>query len=88
MSNHDGMAVPSATYNPHEQETDWPPDAFTRAVIGATPGAAISTPAPNSYAADGNMEAFDALPPYALHGEEANPARYTGAVGPRASSSD
>jgi hypothetical protein len=83
MSNHDGITVPSETYRAHDQGTDWPPDAFTHAVMSAETGAAISTPATSSYASDGNMEAFDAMLPYATRGEaETNPARYTGAVGP------
>lgn len=83
MSEHSGIAVPSDTYDARDGGTAWPLDSFTRAVTASSPAAAASTPAPHSYAGDGNMEAFDAMPPYAVRGEdETDVARFTGAVGP------
>ena len=83
MSEHSGIAAPSDTHDAQDGGTAWPLDSFTRAVTASSPAAA-STPAPHSYAGDGNMEAFDAIPPYAVGGEdETDVARYTGAVGGR-----
>ena len=82
MSEHSGLPTPSETADRHDGGVDWPPDRFTRAVL-ASPAAATATPAAHSYADDSNMEAFDAMPPYALRGEaETDLARFTGAVGP------
>ena len=79
---HPGYPNPSETYEPRDEGTAYPEDRFTAMVNGAHVDG-LATPARHSYDADGNMEAFDAQPPYALQGEgETNPARYTGAVGP------
>jgi hypothetical protein len=86
MDQHPSMTPPNDTYDASDGGTDWPPDRFTRMVMDSTPVGAgamgIVTPAAHSYANDANMEAFDALPPYAMTGADlTDPARYTGATG-------
>jgi len=88
LDKHPSMTTPSETYDARDGGPGWPPDRFTRMVMDTTPAGAgvtgtvgIDTPAAHSYANDTNMEAFDALPPYAMTGADmADPARYTGAV--------
>jgi len=89
LDQHPSMTTPSETYDARDGGADWPPDRFTRMVMDTTSGAAraagtvgIDTTAAHSYANDANMEAFDALPPYAMtDADMTDPARYTGAAG-------
>ena len=82
MNRHPGIPTPSEASDGHDGRTDWPADRFTQWVMGTVPASVpLSSPAAHSYAADDNMEAFDALPPYTVAGDEADLARYTGATG-------
>jgi hypothetical protein len=55
-----GIPTISDTFNPNNQGTDWPMDAYTAQVSDHQSPEPISRPAANSYAGDGNMEALSA----------------------------
>lgn len=77
-----GLPTPSDTYEPADQGTDWPLDAFASQVVGHQSPAPIGSPAVNSYAGDGNMEALSAFGPFSHQEDRTNIGSYTGAVGP------
>jgi hypothetical protein len=77
-----GTPTISDTYNPRDQGTDWPPDAFTHLVSGHVGPEPISRPALHSYAGDGNMESISVFDPFTRQEDRYNLAAYTGAVGP------
>jgi hypothetical protein len=77
-----GTPTISDTYNPRDQGTDWPPDAFTHLVSGHVSPEPISRPALHSYAGDGNTEAINVFGPFSRQEDRHDLAAYTGAVGP------
>jgi hypothetical protein len=77
-----GTPTISDTYNPRDQGTDWPPDAFTQLVVGHVSPEPIARPALHSYAGDGNMEALSVFGPFSRQEDRYDLAAYTGAVGP------
>ena len=77
-----GTPTISDTYNPKDQGTDWPADAFTALVVGHQSPEPISRPALHSYAGDGNMEALSVFPPFTTQEDRFDLGAYTGAVGP------
>jgi hypothetical protein len=77
-----GTPTISDTYNPRDQGTDWPPDAFTQLVSGHESPEPITRPALHSYAGDGNMESISVFDPFTRQEDRYNLAAYTGAVGP------
>jgi hypothetical protein len=77
-----GTPTISDTYNPRDQGTDWPADAFTGLVVGHQSPEPISKPALHSYAGDGNMEGLSAFGPFNQQENRTDLATYTGAVGP------
>ncbi len=77
-----GTPTISDTYNPRDQGTDWPADAFTALVVGHQSPEPISRPALHSYAGDGNMEAASVFPPFSRQEDRFDLGAYTGAVGP------
>ncbi len=77
-----GTPTISDTYNPRDQGTDWPADAFTALVSGHESPEPISRPALHSYAGDGNMEAISVFPPFSRQEDRYDLGAYTGAVGP------
>ena len=78
----DGLPTISDTFNPRDQGTDWPLDAFGSRVVGHISPRSIATPARHSYDGDGNMEALSAFGPYAHQEDRTSLGTYTGAVGP------
>jgi hypothetical protein len=77
-----GLPTISDTYNPRDQGTDWPADAFTALVVGHQSPEPISKPALHSYAGDGNMEGLSAFGPFNQQENRTDLGSYTGAVGP------
>jgi len=77
-----GTPTSSDTYNPRDQGTDWPPDAFTALVVGHQSPEPLSRPALHSYAGDGNMEAMSVFGPFSRQEDRVDLGAYTGAVGP------
>ena len=77
-----GLPTISDTYNPSDQGTDWPLDAFSARVVGHQSPGSIATPAMHSYDGDGNMEGITAFPPFAHQEDRTSLGSYTGAVGP------
>ena len=77
-----GTPTISDTYNPRDQGTDWPADAFTGLVVGHQSPEPISRPALHSYAGDGNMEAVSVFGPFSRQEDRYDLGAYTGAVGP------
>jgi hypothetical protein len=77
-----GTPTISDTYNPRDQGTDWPPDAFTQLVSGHVSPEPIARPALHSYAGDGNMESISVFGPFTRQEDRHDLAAYTGAVGP------
>ena len=82
FSGHAGYPAPSDTYNPRDQGTDWPPDAFTTMILSSGSTEQF-TPARHSYDGDGNMEAYEIAGPYAAGNEASRDVgSFTGATGP------
>ena len=80
-SQHAGYATPSATFDPRDQGTNWPPDSFTRLVMEERADG-LATPAAHSYDGDGNMESFSIAGPYSARNEaETDVGAFTGATG-------
>ena len=80
---HAGYPVPSDTYEPADQGTNWPADSFTGYVLSAGPGEFAANPARHSYDGDGNMEAYAIAGPYSTANEaETDLGLFTGATGP------
>jgi hypothetical protein len=77
-----GTPTISDTYNPRDQGTDWPEDAFTALVSGHISPQPIGKPALHSYDGDGNMEALSAFGPFSQQENRTDLGAYTGAVGP------
>ncbi|HEY8285538.1 MAG TPA: hypothetical protein VIJ28_14230 [Chloroflexota bacterium] len=77
-----GTPTISDTFNPNDQGTDWPMDAFTTLVSDHQSPEPIGRPAAHSYAGDGNMEALSAFPPFSRQEDRYDLGAYTGAVGP------
>jgi hypothetical protein len=77
-----GIPTISDTFNPSNQGTDWPMDAYTAQVSDHQSPEPISRPAASSYAGDGNMEALSAFPPFTSQEDRLDLGAYTGAVGP------
>jgi hypothetical protein len=77
-----GLPTISDTYNPRDQGTDWPLDAFGARVVGHESPRSIASPAMHSYDGDGNMEGITAFGPFSHQEERTNLGAYTGAVGP------
>ncbi len=81
-ANLNGTPTASDTYNPADQGTDWPADAFTAMVAGHETPNPIGQPALHSYAGDGNMEAASVFGPFSKQESTTDLGIYTGAVGP------
>lgn len=77
-----GLPTISDTYDPRDQGTDWPEDAFTSMVSGHESPRSIASPARHSYDGDGNMEGITAFGPFNHQEDRTNLGAYTGAVGP------
>ena len=77
-----GTPTASDTFNPRDQGTDWPADAFTAMVMGHQSPMSVATPARHSYDGDGNMEGITVFGPFSRQEDRYDLGAYTGAVGP------
>lgn len=77
-----GLPTVSDTYDPRDERTDCPLDAFSGMVVGHESPRSIASPARHSYDGDGNMEGITAFGPFSHQEDRTNLGAYTGAAGP------
>ena len=83
MADSTGFPVPSETTGATSDRTEWNQDAFTTRATTMSHSDSVAYPANNSYSDDGNMEPFDAMPPFTVPGESQDISMFTGATGPQ-----